>query len=839
MVVPQPTISLCRDLAGEAGVRLEAALLAAYARVIGALTGDSDVAVRFIPATADPAAGTFPVTCDLPLSGQTWSQLMAQAQRALAAAGPGAPTAAAPVAARDGGGAPAYVLDCSGGGPRPAGVNETLLCLAPVQDGWQLRVRCGHGVRAGRERWAGGVPRYPDRVGGYFQTALRALLDDPGALVCAAAVISGAEERFQLEDLAGPWRELPDKRYHELFQERAAAHPDRLAGVAGSQRWTYAELNRNANRLAHALLGSGLRAEDVVAVSAERGLPWMAAVIAVFKAGAAYLPIEPDLPPGRVSAMLARSGCRFMLADTAALAAVDGALHAAAHPPAVIELTAALAKSGRDHNPDVAVRADQLAYIYFTSGSTGDPKGAMCEHAGMLNHLLAKAEDLGISPGQVVAQVAPQGFDISLWQLLAAPLTGGHTVIVGQDVVLDVRRLHDVLISSAVTVAQFVPSYLEALLEHAESEHAEPGGSGLGAVRRVSVTGEKLASALAERWFARFPGIPLVNAYGLTETSDDTNHETITKAPGQAPVPLGRPIRNVRSYLVNECLALVPVGSPGEIVFSGVCVGRGYVNDPERTRQAYLADPYRPGQRLYRSGDFGRWRPDGKLEYLGRRDAQVKVRGFRIETGEVESRLAAHPAVREAVVVVAGEPADRRRLAAFCTPAATVTAGALRGWCAGTLPEFMIPAQFHVLDRLPRTGNGKTDRAALTRLAGELSMAGLGSGGGPPSTPTERMLAGTWAKVLRVDARQISRTDRFFDLGGTSLAAVRLVLSMDGVSLEDVVANPVLADLATLIDAGQEQGGNHVNGRAPHGRAAGGTGQEPGRRARVGRGTPR
>ncbi len=785
-VVPGRTIDRCRDVATGLGVSLEAAFLAGYARVVGALTGDPDVNVSYASATAP-----LPISCRLSLSGQSWLELTARAQRAIDdAAEPSAPAAA--IAEHGGRGEPAHVLDLSGG-RSSAGAAGSWLRLAPGPDGPLLQVRCGGGVR-----------RYPDLVAGYFLAALQALHQDPTAPASTAALISAEETRFQLKDLAGPARQLPDRRCHELFQDRVAADPDRLAAVHGDRRWSYAELNGNANRLAHALLSSGVRGEDVVAVAAERGLPWMAAVIAVLKAGAVYLPIEPALPPHRIAAMLARSGCRFVLADASARANLDAAVCSSAPDPAptVLALDAAIVGEHCDRDPAVPISADQLAYIYFTSGSTGEPKGAMCEHAGLLNHLLAKVEDLGIDPDQVVAQVAPQGFDISLWQLLAATLVGGHTVIVPQDAILDVRRFRDVLIGSAITVLQLVPSYLEVLLAHAES-----GGGGLGAVRRVSVTGEALSHALAERWFVRFPDIPLMNAYGLTETSDDTNHEMMTAAPKEGPVPLGRPVRNVSVYLVDESLALVPLGSPGEIVFSGVCVGRGYVNDPVRTRQAFLADPYRPGRRLYRSGDFGCWRPDGKLEYLGRRDAQVKISGFRIEIGEVEARLARHPAVREAVVVVAGASADRRRLVAFHTAAGPVTAEALRAWSAESLPEFMVPARFHALKRLPRTANGKTDRTVLTRLADELYQDNAAVGGaedaGPPRTPTEHMLAETWAEVLRIEADRISRADEFFELGGTSLSAVRLVLSMGGgMSLQDVVANPVLADLAQLIDAG-------------------------------------
>src|SRR5207245_2586674 len=249
--------------------------------------------------------------------------------------------------------------------------------------------------------------------------------------------------------------------------------------------------------------------------------------------------------------------------------------------------------------------------------------------AGMLNHVFAKIDDLGVGEGDVVAQTAPQCFDISLWQLVAALLVGGRTLIVEQETILDAKRFIDKIVEGRVAVVQVVPSYLEVLLSYLEQHPRE-----LPDLRCVSATGEALKKEVTERWFAAQPGIKLVNAYGLTETSDDTNHEVMDCVHRRERVPLGRPVNNAHVYVVDEHLSPVPLGAPGEIVFSGVCVGRGYVNDPERTRGAFLADPHREGHRLYRNDGYGRWLPEGKLEFLGRRDTQVKINGFRIEIGE-------------------------------------------------------------------------------------------------------------------------------------------------------------------------------------------------------------
>ncbi len=582
------------------------------------------------------------------------------------------------------------------------------------------------------------------RIAGYHL----AVLAEPDRPV----LLSDAELRFQLDELAGPRRELPDRRVHELFEDMVEVCPDAVAAVQGGRQWTYRELNSRANQLSRGLLSRGLTREGVVAVVLERNLDWMAAVLAVFKAGGVYLPVEPHFPADRVARVLQRAGCALVLTERGS----DGSLGDPSDRTLYVDEV--YAEGHSDGDLGITVTPGQLAYIYFTSGSTGEPKGAMCEHAGFLNHVFAKLDDLGIGAGQVVAQTAPQCFDISLWQLVCAPLVGGRTLLVEQDVILDVARFADTVEAGRVNVLQVVPSYLEAVLAELERQPRE-----LPDLRCVSVTGEAVKKELVDRWFTARPGVRLVNAYGLTETSDDTNHEVMDRAPDGDRVPLGRPVSNVRVYVVDEDLVPVPLGAPGEIVFSGVCVGRGYVNDPERTKAAFTEDPYRPGERLYRSGDHGRWRPDGKLEFLGRRDSQVKIRGFRVEIGEIENALLRVDGVRDgAVVVVRGT-----QLVAFCTGPRPVEAGAVRERLAESLPAYMVPSVVHWRASLPLTANGKTDRRTLTALAGDLDAAGDG-----PDTPAERRLAAAWAVVLGIPADRIGRQDHFFDRGGTSLAAV-------------------------------------------------------------------
>ena len=777
--VPADLLAAVDRLAGELGVPASSVLLAAHAEVLAALSGEIEVTTGY---TADP--GRRPLPCRLTTGGDSWQGLVLDAAR----------TEAAVLAHRD---FPVEDLRREMGVDGPG--FETV--FAPAGDGGEL----GEGVvlaavvgqrgllrlRYRTEVIDGGAAA---RIAGYHLAALRLVVAHPDAEHRRACLLSTEELQFQVEGLAGPHRELPDRRFHELFEQRVAAHPDRVAAVHGDGRSTYAELNARANRLARALLARGLPREGVVAVVTERNLDWLAAVLAVFKSGGAYLPVEPHFPADRIATTLTRSGCRIVLTEPGSTATLDQALEAL---PGVSKLLVgeALTEDHPDGNLGVPVGPDQLAYIYFTSGSTGEPKGAMCEHAGMLNHLCAKIDDLGIGEGDVVAQTAPQCFDISLWQLVSALLVGGRTLLVEQAAVLDVPRFVDTIAAGRAAVLQLVPSYLETVLSYLERHPRD-----LPDLRCVSATGEALKKELAQRWFAAEPGVRLVNAYGLTETSDDTNHEVMDRVPDRDRVPLGRPIQNVHVYVVDDDLRPVPLGAPGLVVFSGICVGRGYVNDPERTRQAYLADPHRPGQRLYRGGDYGRWLPEGKLDFLGRRDSQVKISGFRIEIGEIENALLRVPGVRDGAVVVAEQTEHSRYLVAFYSAERPLEVEVLRDALAASLPAYMVPVAFHWQQALPLTANSKIDRKALAVLA--QALACVEQEVHAPSTPTEKRLAAAWARVLGTPEDRIGRQDHFFERGGTSLSAVKLAVALDrAVSLPDLLAHPVLADQAELIDS--------------------------------------
>jgi len=760
-----------------ATLQIPGAMLAAHAVVLAALSGERDVTTGFVG-----AAGPLPLR--LSTDAASWREIVteaAAAERDLQANQDFPVYALAEQLGRSG---PLFEAELAVDGASSVPAAGTVLRVTVAAD--RLRVH----YRADLLDADAAA-----RIAGYHITALSQLAADPDA--APANLISDAERALQIDGLAGPVRELPDQRFHELFEQRVAAHPDAIAAEHAGRQWTYGELNARANQLGRALLTRGLQREGVVAVVAERNLDWMAAVLAIFKAGGAYLPIEPHFPADRIATTLTRAGCELVLTEPDSDATLRKAV-ASVPTATVVQFEQAYAEQHPDGNLGIPVAADQLAYIYFTSGSTGAPKGAMCEHAGMVNHLYAKIEDFGIAEGTVVAQTAPQCFDISLWQLVSALLVGGRTFIVPQEVILDPERFVAEITANRVGIMQLVPSYLEVVATYLEQHPQE-----LPDLLAVSATGEALKFEIIQRWFGVAPAVPIVNAYGLTETSDDTNHEVMRRVPESGRVPLGRAVRNVRVYVVDENLVPVPLGAPGLICFSGVCVGRGYVNDPERTRETYLLDPHKPGERLYRGGDYGRWLPGGKLEFLGRRDNQVKIRGFRIEIGEIDNALLGVPGVRDGAAVVAERADGSKHLVAFYAAEEPIAAEVMAEKLGATLPSYMVPVHFHQQDALPLTANGKIDTKALRALAAELAdAADSATENSPPATPTEGILAAAFAKVLDVPIERIGRQDDFFNIGGTSLTAVKLAIATRrAVSLKDIARTPVLADLAALVDS--------------------------------------
>lgn len=786
VTIDSDLVAELQQLANDLDISSSSVLLSAHARVLAALTSEQRVTTGYVA-----SEGGQPLPCRLMTESDSWRTLLMDVHRVEKAQQAYKDYAVDDLRRQLGLTEPLFETVFDPTGSSTGFAEDTVLWIGISQQDGQHVLRL-------RYRTEGFDTESAARIAGYHLTALALLAADLDADHRLQSLVSADELHYQIEGLAGMRRELPDRRFHELFEEQVRNHPDLIAAVYDERQWTYQELNARANRLGRALLARGLQQEGIVAVVTERNMDWMAAVLGIFKAGGVYMPIEPHFPADRIASMLSRSECKIVLTETGSTTTLEEALNRVSGVQTFF-VDAAYEENHAESDLNIDVGPDQLAYIYFTSGSTGEPKGAMCEHAGMLNHIYAKISDLGVAEGRVVAQTAPQCFDISLWQLVAALLVSGQTLLIKQEVLLDAERFINTLVDGRVGVLQVVPSYLEVILYYLEQHHRE-----LPDLKCVSVTGEAVTKELTERWFRNKPEIKLVNAYGLTETSDDTNHEVMYRPPDRDRVPLGPPINNVYIYVVDESLSPVPLGAIGEIVFSGICVGRGYINDPDRTRLAFMTDPIREGERLYRSGDYGRWQPDGKLEFLGRRDAQVKIRGFRIELGDIENTLLRVPGVRQGAVVVIERDDSSKHLVAFYSSQLPLVVDDMQGQLSQSLPEYMVPTTFHWLENLPLTPNSKVNRRALRALAGELDT--VEADYEPPTTLTEQRLAAAWAKILGIPEDKLGRRDHFFEVGGTSLSAVRLAIMMDrAVSLTDVTRYPILAELAGLVDGRTER----------------------------------
>ncbi len=786
--LPHNLVGTLRRLADSLGTTLDILLLAAHAKVVAVLAGEREIVIGYAV-----APGHQPLPCRLTTEPTSWRALLVEVGRRerecrqhLEAGGY--------EDLLDG-----LCLELNLSRPLFETVFDPRDALRELTEDTVLQVAMiSQGITGARLRL-----RYRSdaldataaaRIASYHVAALIAIAahtDEDHDRVC---LLAPEELGLQLEELAGPRRELPDLRVHEIFEQRTESDPEAVAAIHGECSLTYRELNARANRLGRALQARGLDHETVVTVVMERNLDWMVTVLAIWKAGLAYLPLEPHFPPERMATAISRAESPLVITERASTATLDQAL---ATLPDVEELFVEVlaAEDHAEGNLGVVVAPNQLAYILFTSGSTGQPKGVMCEHAGMLNHIYAKIDDLGVREGEVIPQTGPQCFDISVWQLVAALLVGGRTLFVDQDAILDVERFVDTVLDGRAGVIQVVPSYLEVIVSFLEQNPRE-----LPDLHCVCPTGDFLKKELVQRWFALYPDVPVVNTYGLTETSDDAVHEIMDRAPAGPRVPLGRPINNVHVDVVDEYGSPVPLGAPGLIVFSGVCVGRGYVNDAERTDAMFGPDPNRAGERVCRTGDYGRWMPDGKLDFLGRRDNQVKIRGFRIEIGEIENALLRVPGVRDGAVVV-GEGADQVKfLVAFYSGRRPLEIAELRKQMASQVPDYMVPSAYRWQESLPLTGNGKIDRKSLAGMAQEIvPEAGQAT---DALSATEQRLAEAWATVLGLPAARIGGQDSFFALGGTSLSAVKLaVLLKRAVSIKDILQTPVLSDLAALLEA--------------------------------------
>ncbi|MFB6888768.1 amino acid adenylation domain-containing protein [Kitasatospora sp. NPDC056327] len=619
-----------------------------------------------------------------------------------------------------------------------------------------------------------------------LRRTLLAVCAAPGRPVGEIELLAPEERHRLLVEWNGPARALPSATLPELFQAQAARTPGRPAVVDAEGELTYARLEAEANRLARVLIDRGAGPERPVAVALPRAASSVVAMLAVVKAGSAYLPVDPDHPAQRIGFLLRDARPVLLLAtgeSAAGLPATDVPLLRLDDPELLRELAAHPTTAPTDADRAAPLTPANAAYVIYTSGSTGTPKGVVVTHTGIPGLVAAQAEAFGLDGSSRVLQFAPPGFDASVAERCDALLTGAALVVVPKEELLPGEPLTRTCERYGVTNVTLPPSVLAAVPE-----------DGLPAVRSLVVAGESCPAALADRWSAR---LRMVDAYGPTET---TVCATVTGplSPGGGAPPVGRPVAGARVHVLDEGLRPVPAGVPGELFVAGAGLARGYLGRPGLTASRFLPDPFGPpGSRVYRTGDLVRWRADGQLDFLGRTDDQVKIRGFRIELGEVESALAALPAVARAVVTVREDRPGRKALTGYLVPrpGEAPEPAAVRAALAAQLPPYLVPAAVVVLDALPLTANGKVDRGRLP--APEFTAA---DDGDRPRTPAEETLAAIYAEVLGLPA--VGTGDGFFDLGGDSIQAIQVVSQARAAGLvigaRDVFAHQSVAALAAV-----------------------------------------
>ncbi|SFO82514.1 non-ribosomal peptide synthase domain TIGR01720/amino acid adenylation domain-containing protein [Ectopseudomonas composti] len=607
------------------------------------------------------------------------------------------------------------------------------------------------------------APSQVEQLREHFERLLLALAEGAERCLGDLPMLANAER----EQLLGGWNTTEaafpaDVQLQTLLQQQATQTPDALALQFGAQRLSYRELHQRANQLARWLRAQGVGPDVLVGVAAERSVELVVALLAIVKAGGAYVPMDPDYPHDRLQHMLDDSGVTLLLTQ----AHLRDALPVSNARTFCLDVDWSEVEGLEGSDLPIQGTPDNLAYLIYTSGSTGKPKGAGNSHQALINRLHWMQKEYGLTPADRVLQKTPFSFDVSVWEFFWPLLTGAALVVAEPGAHRDPLALRQVINEGEVSVLHFVPSMLQAFVASGELEHCP-------SLKQVMCSGEALPYELQQQFRQRHAA-KLHNLYGPTEAAIDVSYWACDEENERHIVPIGRPIDNLRLYILDTWLEPVPQGVAGELYIGGVGLARGYHARPGLTAERFVADPFaglygQAGQRLYRTGDLARWRADGAIEYVGRIDHQVKIRGLRIELGEIEARLQAQPQVEEAVVVAHDTP-QGKQLVGYAV--AACDGEALRQALAEQLPEFMVPARILVLDTMPLSPNGKLDRKALP--APEFGTSAVGYVA--PRNDLERELAAIWAQVLQVE--RVGIHDDFFELGGHSLLLTQVGMTL-------------------------------------------------------------
>ncbi|HVN54986.1 MAG TPA: amino acid adenylation domain-containing protein [Anaerolineaceae bacterium] len=629
-------------------------------------------------------------------------------------------------------------------------------------------------------------PGAAQRTLGHLGVILQQMIADPNAPIRSISLLTPEEHKqIVIEWNRNQNQTIPNYCAHQVFEAQVDQAPDAPALEMGGQLLTYTQLDRRANQLAHRLQQHGFGPESLAAVLLDRSFELIISLLAVQKAGGAFLPIDPGYPADRIAYMLEDSGASILITQ-AGLFQMPGLTIIDPYQPEIGYLP--------ETRAEAKVGPQNLAYVIYTSGSTGKPKGTLLEHKGLVNLIHTQVPDFQIQPGKRVLQFASTGFDAAVAEIYHTLCGGGTLVLAPRDVLVNLPDLVSLLKSQHITTITLPPSLL-ALLPYEEL----PG------LTTVISAGEACPPEIAARWLQ---GRTFINAYGPTETTVEAAIYQVEGDPGKySSVPIGRPIPNTQMYVLDPDLHPLPVGIPGELHVAGVSLARGYLNQPGLTAEKFIRDPFSsdPGSRMYKTGDLVRYLPDRQLEFLGRIDQQVKLRGFRIELGEIENILVRLPGLRNAAVIVREDNPGEQRLVAYLVSTDAdhpVPITELRSFLAQNLPDYMHPAAFIYLDQLPLTPNGKVNRKALP-VPDQASYADSKTPFQAPRSPTEEILSEIWERLLGISP--VGSTMNFFEMGGHSLLATQLASRIREafdveIPLKIIFENPVLSGLAAQVD---------------------------------------
>ena len=636
-----------------------------------------------------------------------------------------------------------------------------------------------------------------DALHDHYVRMLGHALDEPSKQIKNIDMVSEKEKTLLLSTFNDTKMDFPsDRTMLEFFEERAASSPDKVAVLCGGKELTYHELNTRANAIAWMLRGKGVGRESIVAMMMHRSFEMMAGILGIWKAGGAYLPIDPDYPEDRIEYMLDDGGVPILL--TTALAA---------KPLNFRGETVLIDKDlpGGDTCPETVLTPDNVAYVIYTSGSTGKAKGVMVEHRALVNRIHWMNRKYPLSSDDVILQKTTYTFDVSVWELVWWFFAGVKMVFLD----LGAEKLPDKLIDAIafhkVSTLHFVPSMLNAFLNFVDT-HYDP--IRLRSLRKVFASGEALTPQQVNRFntsIGSSSGARLYNLYGPTEAAIDVSYYDCPIEPNQRVIPIGKPIDNIQLHIVDRHMNLQPVGVAGELCIGGVGLARGYINKPELTAEKFVPNPFAPGERLYKTGDLVRWFPKGDIEYLGRMDFQIKIRGFRIELGDIQFHLEKVPSISEAVVACFENPKGDKYLAAYYVAATELAVPVLHDFLAKRLPEYMIPAYFIHVEHIPLLGNGKANVSLLPKPVAAQAAASTRKIV-EPRNKTEALVMRIWCETLGTS--DLSVTDNFFKVGGDSISAIDMVCRMpEPVNVSKLYEHPVLEDFARNYN---EKGGKQL-----------------------------